>query len=233
MNFFFRTIISFLLLFKLSGISAQQSGIKADDVYGSDPLLYNGRYYTFFLPSSTGGNQYFFGRQFENGSATIRGVIYNDLKLNYDIYDQNLILQYKNNIGANNLIIISDAWLESFSFRELNFEIISSQDTLKRIFQVLGTGPVRILYYWEKKLKLDNIQGSKNYVFSNAIREMNVYIDKQILRFRNNKNFYSLFDPEKRIAIRGYLRKNNINVKKATDQTMTGLIYYCNSLYTK
>jgi len=217
----------------LAFISAQQSGIKTDDVYGSDPLLYNGRHYTFFLPSSTGGNQYFSGRQFENGSATIRGVIYNDLKLNYDIYNQQLILQYENNIGAANLIIISDAWLESFSFRDLNFEIISSQDTLKRIFQVLGTGSVRILYSWEKKLMLDNIQGSKNYIFSNATREMNVYIGKKILKFRNNKSFYSLFDPDKRIAIRGYLRKNSISVKTATDQTMTGLIYYCNSLYTK
>ena len=233
MTFLFRTIISFFLLFSLSGISAQQPVIKPNDVYGSDPLLYNGRHYTFFPPPSTGGNQFFSARQFENGSATIRGVIYNDLKLNYDIYNQHLILQYKNNIGAANLIIISDAWLESFSFRDLHFEIISSQDTLKRIFQVLGTGPVRILYFWEKKLKLDNIQGSKNYIFSDATRTMNVYIGKKILKFRNNKTFYSLFDPGKRIAIKGYLHKNSINVKKATDQTMTGLIYYCNSLYTQ
>ncbi len=32
--------------------------IGIDDVYGSDPLLYNGRYYTFFPPPNTGGNQY-------------------------------------------------------------------------------------------------------------------------------------------------------------------------------
>ena len=233
MTFLFRTIISFFLLFNLAFISAQQSGIKTDDVYGSDPLLYNGRHYTFFLPSSTGGNQYFSGREFEIGSATIRGVTYNDLSLNYDIYNQHLILQYKNNIGATSLIIISDAWLESFSFKDINFEMISSSDTLKQIFQVLGVGPNRILYSWGKKLKLDNIQGSKNYIFSAATREMNVYTGKQILRFRNNKTFYSLFDPDKRIAIKGYLRKNNINVKQATDQTMTGLIYFCNSLFTK
>ena len=41
--------------------------------------------------------------------------------LNYDIYNQQLILKYKNNIGAANLIIISDAWLESFSFKGHKF----------------------------------------------------------------------------------------------------------------
>jgi hypothetical protein len=233
MTFVFRTVISFFLLFNLSGISAQQSGIGGDDVYGFDPSLYNGRSYTFFLPLSTGGNQYLSGRDFELGSATIRGVTYSDLALNYDIYNQHLILQYTNNLGARNLIVISDAWLESFSFKNLNFEMIPSQDTLKRIFQVLGAGPNRILYFWRKKLELDNIQGSKNYSFSAARKEMNVYIGNQILRFWNNKEFYSLFDSDKRITIKRYLRKNRINVKKATDQTMTGLIYYCNSLYTK
>lgn len=233
MTFLFRTVISLLLLFNLSGISAQQSSIGVDDVYGSDPLLYNGRHYTFFLPLNTGGNQYFSGPQFETGSATIRNVTYNGLVLNYDIYNQKLILEYKNNLDATSLIIISDAWLESFSFKDFNFELISSQDTLKRIYQVLGTGPNRILYYWEKYLNLDSFQGSKNHFFSNPKKEMNVYAGNQILRYWNNKIFYSLFASDKRIAIKEYLRKNKINVKKATDQTMTRLIFYCNSLYTK
>ena len=150
MTFLFRTVISLLLLFNLSGISAQQSSIGVDDVYGSDPLVIQWKTLYFFPPSNTGGNQYFSGPRFETGSATIRSVTYNGLALNYDIYNQKLILEYKNNLGATSLIIISDAWLETFSFKGLNFELISSQDTLKRIYQVLGTGPDRILYYWKK-----------------------------------------------------------------------------------
>jgi hypothetical protein len=233
MTFLIRTVISFLLLFNLSAISAQQSDIGVDDVYGYDPTLYNGRHYTFFLPSNTGGNQYLSGPEFETGSATIRNVTYNGLALNYDIYNQELILQYKDNLGATSLIIISDAWLETFSFKGLNFELIPLQDTLKRIFQVLGTGPDRILYYWKKTLNLDSFQGSKNHFFSTPKKEMNVYSGNQILRYWNNKIFYSLFEPDKRIAIKEYLRKNRIKVKKATDQTMTSLILYCNSLDAK
>ena len=227
------SIILFILLFNLSGISAQQSKIRFDDVYGSDPSLFNGRLYIFFLSVNTIGNQYFSDPRFEKGSVTIRGVTYNDLDLNYDIYNQQLILQYKDNLGAAILIIISDAWLESFRFRDLNFEIITSQDSSKRIFQVLGKGPNRIFYHWGKELDLESFQGSQNHMFSAAKKEMNVNTGNQIRRYRNNKTFYSLFESDKRIAIKGYLRKNKIHVKKATDLVMTGLINYCKSLYPK
>jgi hypothetical protein len=233
MTFLYRAIILFILFFNLSGISAQQSKITLANVYGSDPSLYNGRFYIYFLPLNTKGNQYFSDPRFEKGSVTIRGVTYNDLELNYDIYNQQLILQYQDILGATSLIIISDAWLESFSFRGLNFEIISSQDTLKSIFQVLGSGRYLIFYHWIKELNLESFQGSQNHMFSEAKKEMNVYNGDQILRYRNNKSLYSLFEPDKRTAIKEYIRKNKIHVKKANDLVMTGLINYCNSLFSK
>ena len=233
MTLFFRIVISLFLIFNLSCVSAQQLKTRVDDVYGFDPSLYNGRQYTFFPPANTGGNQYFSSVRFEKGSVTIRNVTYNGLALNYDIYNQQLILEYKNNLDAPSLIILSDAWLKSFSYNGSNFEIISSQDTLKRIYQVLGTGPDRILYYWKKKLNLDSYQGTKNYFFSSAIKEMNLYSGNKILRYWNNKIFCSLFETEKKTAIKEYLRKKKINIKKASDQIMTDLISYCNTLYKK
>jgi hypothetical protein len=180
MTFISRIVLLIILLFTVSGVAAQQTSISTDEVYGSDPLLYNGKYYTFFPPLNTGGNQFLTDRQFEVGSVTIRGVTYTDLLLNYDIYNQQLILKYKNRTGATNLIIVSDAWLESFSFGGISFEMISTPDTLKRIFQVLGTGPNRILYYWKKNLSLDSFYGAKNHIFSVAKKEMNVFTGNQI-----------------------------------------------------
>jgi hypothetical protein len=233
MTLLFRIVISLLIIFNFSCIPAQQLTTGVDPVYGFDPSLYNGREYTFFPPLNTGGNQYFSGIDFESGSAIIRNVTYNALSLNYDIYNQQLILKYKNNLDVPTLIDLSDAWLEAFSIKGLNFEIISSQDTLKRIYQVLGVGPNRILYYWKKDLKLESNEGSKNYFFTDAKKEMNVYSDNRILRYWSNKTFCSLFMPEKKIALKEYLRKNKINVKKASDRLMTELILYCNTLYRK
>jgi hypothetical protein len=110
MTFSLRLAIIYLFLFiSISEVVAQQNKICTSEVYGSDPLLYNGRVYRFFTPLNTLGNQFFADPQFETGSVTIRGVTYTTLNINYDIYNQQLILEYKNNFGAKNLIIISDA----------------------------------------------------------------------------------------------------------------------------
>ena len=160
-----RLSILFLLLVDVSGVAGQQITAFSDDIYGSDPDLCNGRLYIFYVPSNTKGNQFFTDRQFDIGSATLRGVNYTDLLLNYDIYNHQLILKYTTNTGGVNQIIISDAWLEKFGFKGLDFEIITTQFLEKRIFQVLGNGPFRILYYWRKDLNLDSSVGATNLVF--------------------------------------------------------------------
>lgn len=229
----YRIIYVLFFLFNLFVVSAQQSVTNDDKIYGLDPLLFNGRSYTYFLPEGTGGNQFFTDSNFESGSVTIRGITFEALALNYDIFNQQLLLQYKNRLAATRVLIISDAWLESFSMKGLNFEIISSQDTLKKIYQVLGSGTNRLLYHWKKELKLDNVAGSKNYIFTSAKKEMYLNTDSRIVRYRNNRLFCSLFNLSYRGSIKEYLHKNKINVKKAVDQTMIRLISYCNSLYIK
>jgi hypothetical protein len=228
-----RIVFLFFFVFTVPEIVAQQSGNSIDEFYGSDPLLYNGKFYTFRPPLDTRGHQYFKDLKFETGSVKIRGITYSDLLLNYDIYNQQLILKYKFSSGAINLIIISDAWLEKFGFGEYNFEIVSTPGNPKQIFQVLGTGAYRILYSWNINLHLDNTYGAKNFAFTGIKREMNIFTGNQILKYSNNKSFYTLFDPEKRTSVKEYLRKNKINVKKATDQTMAELIDFCNTLFAE
>jgi hypothetical protein len=233
MKLFPRAIFLLFFSFAASYISAQQVVISPDDEYGYDPLLFNGRYYTFLPPFNTGGTQYFSDNLFETGSVSIRGVNYTNLSLNYDIFNQQLILQYKNKLGAENRIIISDAWLEGFSMKGINFEVMVAQDTLKKIFQVLGAGPDHVFYHWRKDLILDSFHGAKNHIFTKPAKEMYLFTGGSILRYWNNKNFYSLFPPDKKNEVKDYLRKNNVKVKRATDKTITDLMYYCNSLYKK
>lgn len=224
-------LISISSLLISLNVFPQQSSISETSTYGSDPLLYNGKLYTFFLPQNTGGSQFYFGPQFETGSVTIRGVTFSNLLLNYDVFNQKLILKYRDKENVHKLLMISDAWLEKFSLRDIHFELVNVQDTLKQISQVMGTGSIRIFYFWEKRLGLDNFHGAKNHVFSSPIKEMNLSIDRQIKRYWNNKSFCILFDAERRDKVKKYLRENNVNVKKANDSVMTKVINYCNSLY--
>ena len=220
----------FFNIFCIPILNAQNSVDNAENVYDSDPLLFNGKKYTFFIPLTTGGHQYFSDQQFWPGSVIIRGVKYTDLLLNYDIYNQQLVLQYTDAMGGRNQIELSDAWLESFTIKEKDFELIRTPDSLKQIYQVIGTGHYRIFYKWKKDLVMDGFVGATNHTFTKPGREMNLFSDDKLYRFTNNKTFYSLFVSFKKEKIIEYLRNNRINVKKSADSTMNSLVNYINTL---
>jgi hypothetical protein len=217
----------------MPSVIAQQNFNIADPVYGSDPLIINGRYYSFFPSLRTEGNQYLADPGFDTGSVTIRGKTYSDLTLNYDIYNQQLLLKFRSTAGADNLIIISEAWLDRFSFRGMNFNLIHLQDTAKRIFQIVGSGPVTIGYKWKKDLKPDSFYGALHYSFSPPKKEMNILAGCQVVRYKNNRTFCAALDEKRRTAVREYLARHKINVKKATDSTMGEVIDYYNSMGTE
>jgi hypothetical protein len=225
-----KIVFFIFFIFSSEGIGAQASVFENLNVYDSDPVLYNGKVYTFFTSPQTRGHQFFSDPEFIYGDVTIRKTHYSDLIINYDIYNQQLILKYTSNLGAVRIIIVSDAWLEAFSFNNINFWIADPGNQQKKIYQVLGKGPYHILYHWKKDLELDNFHGAKNFVFSKPQREMNLLVEDDIFKYWNNKSFYSLFDQGKSDLIKEFLKRQKINVKKADDMSITKLIDFCNSL---
>lgn len=194
-------------------------------VYGMDPLLYNGILYKSFYPQKVKGDQYLENSNYVKGEATIRGVKYTNLDLNFDIYKQEVLLKYRNSNNTFNVIMVSKAWLEDFTIGNKRFEFYSTPETANRIYQVLGSDSIKLLCYWKKDLELDAI-GNSNLCFVPK-RELNVLINKSLKRFINNRSFVHLFDKEKRVLIKKYLRQNKLQVKNASDQAMEEFINYC------
>ena len=73
--FFQYLLLPAIVLWAFS-VSAQDTKKNSDQIYGFDPLLYNGRVYYFYPQPGTGGSQYLFDSFDESGSITIRGVTY-------------------------------------------------------------------------------------------------------------------------------------------------------------
>jgi hypothetical protein len=222
----------FLLAFALSSLIAlsQTTSENTDHVYGHDPLLYNGRIYSFFPVVGTGGTQYLNEKADIHGAVRLRGVTYTDLSLNYDLYNQLLVLQYKNAMGSPAMIEISSAWLEMFDLDGCHFEVERITDTTTRIFQVLGKGNFKIVYYRRKELQINTQSASRNRYFTDVIREMYVKKDDRLVKYKNNRSFISVFSKPQQEEIKKYIRKQKIKVKKANDQKITDLINFCNTL---
>ncbi|MCK9400115.1 MAG: hypothetical protein M0Q51_09010 [Bacteroidales bacterium] len=219
-----------IILFSFSvNLISQDAASDMDRVYGLDPLLHNGKKYAYFLPPGTGGNQFLLSPDYLIGDVTIKGEYFEGIALNYDIYNQQLLFQYINETGTFNIIEISKAWLESFRLGNLEFQNLSFKNN-QRFYQILGDGPLFILYYWRKDLKLDATYGAKNFTFTLPLKSKYVLIGDQLHPFRNKRSLISLFDPGLVPEIKNYMHENNIRIKNASDKTMTELINYIGNL---
>jgi len=212
---------------------AQTSVLSANHIYGLNPLLYNGKFYTFFPAANTKGSQFLGGPEFVKGSVKIRGKNFPGILLNYDVYNQQVVLKYKTRMNNVMKIVISEAWLESFSLGKKHFEILTFPNTRSRIYQVTGTGRYKILYSWTKYYALDHTFGATNFAFSKPVRKSYLQSGNKLKRYKNNKSFIALFAPENRLLLKRYLRKNKIKLRKSGQQATLKLINYCNALSNK
>jgi len=208
---------------------SQEAATVADRVYGLDQTLYNGKKYNYFLPAGTHGNQYLLSEEFAEGSVTIKGTSYQNLRLNFDILNQQLLLKYKDETGALNIIEVSKAWLEGFSLGTMQFECLSLGEN-PRFFQVLGSGQYRILYFWRKSLDMVAAVGSSDFTFSAAVKDSYVLMNGQLKPFRNRHGLVSLFGRTHRQEIKSYLHRNKIRIRKASDQVLADMITFIGNL---
>lgn len=223
------TILFFIIF--CDAIEAQVFSYNSDTVYGFDPLLFNGRIYTWVSPRNTAGDPYLTGKEFLPGEVSVRGKSYANLDLNYDIFNQQLLLKYTSKEGAVRILEISKSWLETFRLDRMLFEYVPEGEG--RIYQVFTSELVKIRYFWKKDLKLDNFHGTSVYTYSKPVRTCWVTVQGVNSNYRNNREFVKAFPESLRKQLVIYMREKNIKVQKVHDILMEELVQFGNSLLTK
>jgi hypothetical protein len=220
-----------LLLFVVKAVHAQPQSTTNFNQHSLDPLLINGKIYDFQKPSQAIGSQYFVEYGFVSGSVVIDTVAFDGVLLNYDVFNQQLVIQFTNTAGGTSLLTESQAWLKCFVLEGRLFNLLMQNDSSKRIYQVLGTGKFQLLFYYSKELRLDNpSSASKIYAFSPLKRNSYIKTGDKILAYRTNKGFLAAFDKTLQPKIKAYLKEHHIKVRKADDPILEALIDYCNTL---
>ena len=212
---------------------SQDTKTAFEGLYGLDQELYNGRRYVYFPPLQTGGHQFLQSESFSQGSVRLRGKSYTDLLLNFDIYNQQLVMRYVNQLGATEQLAISDAWLQAFSFNGMRFEYLEMADSSWKIAQVIGEKPFEILVFWNKNLSLDTRYGATNHVFSKAQKKIWLRNNELMQAFKNKRDFLKLFPKDFQSDLKKYMRKERFSFKKASDESIAELLHFCNSNLSK
>ena len=222
MKITFCSLTVILTLILASNVCSQGAYPDPEEVYGLDPLLHNGIKYSYFMPSSATGHQYLSTPAFSSGQVTIKQKTFTDLRLNYDLYNQELLLKYEDKLGTLQIIEISKAWLESFRFEGYHFLCLDTPEG-KCIFQACGDGVALVLIYWKKEFGMEHGTGPVNYSFGPANRDLFLLIGGDMRPFRSKRSLLKEFDPVKREEIKDFMRKNQLHIKTASVQEITAL----------
>lgn len=212
-----RNIFLVALLLMIYKLSAAQ-GLPYDDCYGDDPVLFNGTLYRYYSPAQ--GTQYFRGNSFETGSIVMDGKEYKGLSLNYDVFNQLVVLQFETTGGGINRIALSDGRLERFTLYGLGFVVIGDNNHKPVIYRKVGEGDLNVLHRYTKLSGIGSSVTNNRIQYLPMLETMFLYDGERMMKFTNNMTFSTLFPEDSQREIRKYLRQNRINVKRAQDKEM-------------
>ncbi len=237
MQLFRYILICCLLLLKNFALSSQSqsassfNGIRetAESQYGPDLDLLNGRKYNFTYRSAR-GNPFFEAPGANSAAIQIKGKLYENQSIRFDIYQQLLILDFIDLSGGNSSIVLNDEVVDQFTLGEVHFRKFSDKNGLKRFGQVVYLDRISCVYFWKKKYLSELKEEQKNYRFSGPLRDAVIISNGQVRAYKNKSSFLKCFGQGDRKKIKLFMREQLINPRKANDLEMQRLMKYINQL---
>ncbi len=204
-----------------SGNSSQGYGELVDRAYGQDQELVNGMQYYNRHPRSL-GHPYLLEGWVHQGSVTIRGKLYSDIWLKYDIYAQQVEVEYRTMNGADNQVILVGDRLDEFTIGEYYFRRmkLEEEQPQEQFYQVIGDG--RMVWYiqWEKKLV--PVSGDSRFIeeFTSPKRDYLLELDGSIHAFHNKKSFIKLFPIAIQKDMKRLMKMNYLQIRTASTEQL-------------
>jgi hypothetical protein len=200
--------------------------------HGTDQELINGRQFTF-MHYRIQGHPYFMGQEPLAGGVTLSGRQYGGLRLNYDIYDQHLVMEYTLFSSGINKIVLSPLLADAFTIGGFDFEKISLDEKGPLYYQVIRSGNLACYVHWEKQLT--PTQNSLQYLghFTDPIRTCFLEYGGGLHPFRSRKSFAAIFTENTRREIKRYMRVNGIRFRAASPGELTTLIDFVSGVLQK
>lgn len=226
-----KTCVIFAFLFLgLPCLSAQNIKDQLDAVYGLSPILYNGKIYSDFYNKDVKGDPFLKSKSYSNGELRLRQGYFNGLDLNYDIYQQKVILQFASQNKAIRQIEVPLEHLIEFKIEEGLFQIFQQEDQSYKIYHIIGAKSTKIYLFWYKNLETIQASSSYKHEFTEAKREFHLLKEEQLIPINNNKNLRHCYPKKLQADIKKWMKTHGIKLQKANDGQLLELCQYLDSL---
>ena len=202
--------------------------------FGQDQELVNGRQYYNRHPSSM-GHPYLLQGWAHKGSVTLRGKVYDNIWLKFDIESHQVEVDYRTmNGGDNQVILVNDRvdefYIENYYFRRMKLEPELSQI---QFYQVLGGGPMVWYIRWEKKLV--PISGDSRFIeeYTQPKRHFLVELEGSVYAFHSERSFVKLFPREIQKEMKRLIRSNHLQIRSDSVEQLELFIQAATKLMTE
>ena len=231
---------SFFIVLTLTGSGSAQapnSAVRDTDSlswyiemkYGLDQELFNGiQYYKRNVQYK--GDPYFPEDAFYNGTLTLKGVRYDNVKLKYDSYSQQLILKYTDFKVRVNLLIINEIHVDSFCLGISCFQKLSLSDDGVLFYQVLESGPVSCYIYWRREIHSLNYDFQFTHEYSSPIGTYYIRYMDEFHPIANRKKLLGIFPESIQPELKRYLRQEHFRFREAGPKEIQNLLNFISSL---
>jgi hypothetical protein len=232
----FRLIFLFAILpgtLPLYCIIPRLSGYRYADTSPQDTLrdnqvLYNGKMWRN-LYSMVKGDQFFFSREYLQGSLTINGSSYKNILINYDIYNDEILTA--NNHGS--IIQLNKEMVDSFlmvyagkTYRFVNVRE-DSLSVLKGYVKVLYQEKSALYVKYKKEIQALAIEDKYDMFY----RLYRIYFvkDGKVYQISSKSDLLKVLQEDK-ARIKDFMKKNRLKVSKTEPESFIPVIRYYDSL---
>ncbi len=190
-----------------------------DLAYGQDQDLVNGMQYYNHHPKSI-GNPYLLEGFVHQGAVSIRGVVYNGIWLRYNIFSQQVEVEYSTLYGADNQVVLVGDRVDYFRIGEYLFRNERLNGAEKQFYQVIGAGRMLCYISWYKQLI--PVSNDSRFIekFTTPKRRYLLEMDGNISKFQSYRDFIKLFPVSMKKDLRKLVRENHMQFRLATPEQL-------------
>jgi hypothetical protein len=194
--------------------------------HGLDPNLVNGILY-YDRYRNVLNHPFYSGEEFLPGSVVISGIRYEDVRINYDIYSQYLVLQYPVVEGSSHSIIIPPEHTDAFDFDGNYFKRLILDDRDPLFYQLIEVNGITCYIHREKKKAIRSYQFTEFFTEP----EQRCFLDYygKLSPFSNRRNFVSLISGVPKKELLRYIRGKGIQPADASPEQLEDLLQFISS----
>ena len=188
--------------------------------FGQDQELVNGMQYYNKHPRSM-GHPYLLQGWSHQGSVTIRGRLYSQIWLKYDIHAQQVEVAYRTMNGAENVVILVGDRLDEFTIEETYFKRLKLlEEAGDQFYQVIGEGALVLYIQWEKILV--PVSGDSRFIeeYTAPKRDYFLELEGKIYPFNNKSSFVKLFPKDIQKDLKKIIKRNYIQIRSASTEQL-------------